>query len=266
MEFSDYETIKFERKNRVLQVTLNLPNTMNAVGARLHTELSKLFYDLQTDKDSDIIILTGAGKAFSAGGDVDQMKKNNEDGDKFDTSQLIEAKKMIYGLLDLEKPIIAKVNGDAMGLGATLALFCDIIFVNETAKIADPHVSVGIVAGDGGAIIWPQLIGYARAKHYLMTGDIIIGKKAAEIGLVNFSYPIEQLDEKVDSYVDRLSKGSQDAIRWSKVAINVGLKQLAHSIMDVGLGYEAITIKSSDHAEGIAAFLEKRKPSFGSKN
>ena len=151
MQFNDYKTIKFERSERVLTVTLNLPKTMNAVGEALHTELSELFYDLQTDKGSDVIILTGAGKAFSAGGDVDQMKKNNE-SENFDTTQLVEAKKMIFGLLDLEKPIIAKINGDAMGLGATIALFCDIIFANEEARIADPHVSVGIVAGDGGAV------------------------------------------------------------------------------------------------------------------
>jgi enoyl-CoA hydratase len=264
MQFNDYKTIKFERNERILTVTLNLPETMNAVGEGLHTELSKLFYDLQTDKGSDIIIITGAGKAFSAGGDVDQMKKNNESKD-FDTNQLVEAKKMIFGLLDLEKPIIAKVNGDAMGLGATIALFCDIIFANEEARIADPHVSVGIVAGDGGAVIWPQLIGYARAKHYLMTGSMIKGKEAAEIGLINFSLPLSDLDEKVDSYAKKLSLGSTDAIRWTKVAVNIGLKQLASSIMDVGLGYEAITIRSSDHAEGIASFLEKRKPNYGIK-
>ena len=264
MQFNDYKTIKFERSERVLTVTLNLPKTMNAVGEALHTELSELFYDLQIDKGSDVIILTGAGKAFSAGGDVDQMKKNNE-SENFDTTQLVEAKKMIFGLLDLEKPIIAKINGDAMGLGATIALFCDIIFANEEARIADPHVSVGIVAGDGGAVIWPQLIGYARAKHYLMTGSMIKGKEAADIGLINFSFPLGELDEKVDSYARKLSAGSTDAIRWTKVAVNVGLKQLASSIMDVGLGYEAITIRSPDHAEGIASFLEKRKPNYESK-
>ena len=264
MQFNDYKTIKFERSERVLTVTLNLPKTMNAVGEALHTELSELFYDLQRDKGSDVIILTGAGNAFSAGGDVDQMKKNNE-SENFDTTQLVEAKKMIFGLLDLEKPIIAKINGDAMGLGATIALFCDIIFANEEARIADPHVSVGIVAGDGGAVIWPQLIGYARAKHYLMTGSMIKGKEAADIGLINFSFPLGELDEKVDYYARKLSAGSTDAIRWTKVAVNVGLKQLASSIMDVGLGYEAITIRSPDHAEGIASFLEKRKPNYESK-
>jgi len=217
LRLEEYQTIKFDRRGRVLTMTLNRPEALNAVSGRLHTELSHLFYDVQLDEDSDILVLTGAGRAFSAGGDFQQMIKANKaesiHGD------LLEAKKMIYGLLDLEKPIISKINGDAMGLGATLALFCDVIFAADTARIADPHVSVGIAAGDGGAIIWPQFIGYARAKHYLMT--------------------------------------------WTKVATNIGLKQLAHSIMDVGLGYENVTIKSQDHAEGIAAFLEKRKPRFG---
>jgi len=261
LRLEEYQTIKFDRRGRVLTMTLNRPEALNAVSGRLHTELSHLFYDVQLDEDSDILVLTGAGRAFSAGGDFQQMIKANKaesiHGD------LLEAKKMIYGLLDLEKPIISKINGDAMGLGATLALFCDVIFAADTARIADPHVSVGIAAGDGGAIIWPQLIGYARAKHYLMTGEAIKGDEAAKIGLVNFAFSTDTLDDEVDAYADKLAAGAQDAIRWTKVATNIGLKQLAHSIMDVGLGYENVTIKSQDHAEGIAAFLEKRKPRFG---
>jgi enoyl-CoA hydratase len=144
-----------------------------------------------------------------------------------------------------------------------LALFCDVVFAAERALIADPHVNVGIVAGDGGAIIWPQLIGYARAKHYLMTGEPIDAKEAMNIGLINFALPAEELNEAVDAYADKLTAGAQDAIRWTKVSTNIGLKQLAHSIMDVGLGYEMMTIRSADHAEGIAAFEEKRKPEFG---
>ena len=261
MQFDDYEAIRFDRRGRILTMTLNLPDAMNAVNARLHTELSNVFYDAQTDPDSDILILTGAGRAFSAGGDFEEMKKANVNRQGSGTS--IEAKKMIFGLLELEKPIISKINGDAMGLGATLALFCDISFANKKARIADPHVSVGIAAGDGGAVIWPQLIGYARAKHFLLTGSMITGEEAAHIGLVNFAFPAEELDTKVEKYADRLEAGAQDAIRWTKLAVNIGLKQLAHSIMDVGLGYETITIRSADHAEGIAAFEEKRKPNFG---
>ena len=261
MRFEDYEAITFERRGRILTITFNLPEQLNAVSARLHTEISTLFYDVQTDPDSDILIMTGAGRAFSAGGDVAQMKRAN--AGENNSGGLFEAKKMIFGLLDLEKPIIAKVNGPAMGLGATLALFCDVIFAADKAVIADPHVSVGIVAGDGGAVIWPQLIGYARAKHYLMTGDRITGEEAAKIGLINFACPAEELDAAVDAYADRLAAGAQKAIRWTKVATNIGLKQLAHSIMDVGLGYENMTIRSADHAEGIAAFEERRKPKFG---
>jgi enoyl-CoA hydratase len=263
MNLDDYQAIKFERRGRVLNITFNLPDQLNAVSERLHTEISTLFYDVQLDPDSDILVLTGAGRAFSAGGDFEQMKKAN--AGETGNATVFEAKKMIFGLLDLEKPIVAKVNGDAMGLGATLALFCDVIFAAEHARIADPHVSVGIVAGDGGAIIWPQLIGYARAKHYLMTGDMIDGKEAEKMGLVNFAMPLEELDQAVDAYADKLAAGAQEAIRWTKVSANIGLKQLAHCIMDVGLGYEMMSIRSPDHAEGIAAFEERRKPKFGAQ-
>ena len=261
MDLEDYQTIKFDRRGRVLNITFNLPDQLNAVSARLHTEISTLFYDVQLDPHSDVLVLTGEGRAFSAGGDFEQMKKANA-GEAANTT-VIESKKMIFGLLDLEKPIIAKINGHAMGLGATLALFCDVVFAAERALIADPHVNVGIVAGDGGAIIWPQLIGYARAKHYLMTGEPIDAKEAMKIGLINFALPAEELNGAVDAYADKLASGAQDAIRWTKVSTNIGLKQLAHSIMDVGLGYEMMTIRSADHAEGIAAFEEKRKPEFG---
>jgi enoyl-CoA hydratase len=235
MNLDDYQTIKFERRGRVLNITFNLPDQLNAVSARLHTEISTLFYDVQLDPGSDIIVLTGEGRAFSAGGDFEQMKKANA-GEAANTT-VIESKKMIFGLLDLEKPSIA--------------------------LIADPHVNVGIVAGDGGAIIWPQLIGYARAKHYLMTGEPVGASEAVNMGLINFALPAEELNKAVDAYADKLAAGAQDAIRWTKVSTNIGLKQLAHSIMDVGLGYEMMTIRSADHAEGIAAFEEKRKPEFG---
>ena len=261
MNLDDYQTIKFERRGRVLNITFNLPDQLNAVSARLHTEISTLFYDVQLDPGSDIIVLTGEGRAFSAGGDFEQMKKANA-GEAANTT-VIESKKMIFGLLDLEKPIIAKINGHAMGLGATIALFCDVIFAAEHALIADPHVNVGIVAGDGGAIIWPQLIGYARAKHYLMTGEPVGASEAVNMGLINFALPAEELNKAVDAYADELAAGAQDAIRWTKVSTNIGLKQLAHSIMDVGLGYEMMTIRSAEHAEGIAALEEKRKPEFG---
>jgi enoyl-CoA hydratase len=135
----------------------------------MHEELSRVFLDAQRDDQSDCIVLTGTGKAFSGGGDIHWLQWAAADQKRFERV-VIEAKQIIFSMLDVEKPIVAKINGHATGLGATLALFCDVIFASETAKIGDPHVSIGLVAGDGGAVIWPQLIGYARAKEFLMNG------------------------------------------------------------------------------------------------
>lgn len=259
--YDQYETISFERQGRILTVTIDRPDVLNAVNARMHYELSRLFYDVATDADADIIVLTGAGRAFCAGGDLDWLQATADDPRLFE-QVAIEAKQIIYGLLDCEKPIICRLNGDAMGLGATMALFCDIIIASETARIGDKHVNVGLVAGDGGAIIWPQLIGYPRAKEYLMTGKIINGKDAAEMGLINYAVAAEELDAATDKMAQRLARGPTMAVRWTKVAVNVGLKQLAHGMMDASIAYESLTNTMPDHQEGLAAFRERRKPNF----
>lgn len=261
MRFEDYTSITFSRRGRILTATLNVPDQLNAIAGRLHTELTRLFPDVAADSETDVLILTGAGRAFSAGGDLEHIEKMRLDPHGFSES-VREAKRIVFGALDCDKPIIAKLNGDAIGLGATLALFCDITFAADTARIADPHVKIGLVAGDGGAVIWPQLIGYARAKHYLLTGDVIPASEAAAIGLINFSVPAEQLDAQVDAYAERLASGAVKAIRWSKVTMNIGLKQLAHQMMDAGMAYEAMASNTADHAEAIAAMRERRKPVF----
>jgi enoyl-CoA hydratase len=176
-----------------------------------------------------------------------------------------EAKRIVFSLLDCEKPVITKVNGDAIGLGTTLALFTDVVIAADHAKLADPHNNVGLIAGDGGAVIWPQLIGYARAKHYLFTGEALTASTAAEIGLIHKAVPAEQLDAEVDAYVDRLLKLPIQSIRWSKQTVNIGLKQLAHSMMDAGMAYEALAGQTDDHGEAIASFRDKRKPVFNGR-
>jgi enoyl-CoA hydratase len=261
MSYDAYQTMSVAIADRIATVTFQRPTKLNAVDALMHTELSRIFTELHEDSRVDTIVLTGSGKAFSAGGDIEWMQSAIDDPASFEQT-VREAKQIIFSLLDCEKPIIAKVNGHATGLGATIALFCDVIFASEAAKIGDPHVSVGFVAGDGGAVIWPQLIGYARAKEMLMTGDLITATKAAEWGLINYAVPPEVLDAKVDAFVHKLNAGALKAIRWTKVSVNIGLKQLAHSIMDASLAYEALSNGTKDHAEAVAAFREKRAPRF----
>lgn len=261
MHYSNYSTMIVQISARIAMVTMNRPESLNAVDERMHEELAQIFIDLNNDPDVDVVILTGAGRSFSSGGDIGWMQLMIDEPARFEKTAR-EGKQIVFSLLDCEKPIIAKVNGHATGLGATIALFCDVIFASERAKIGDPHVSVGLVAGDGGAVIWPQLIGYARAKQYLMTGDLMTAQEAARIGLINRAVLPEELDATVDAFARRLAGGAVKAIKWTKISVNIGLKQLAHSIMDASISYEAQSNRTADHAEAVAAFRDGRQPAF----
>lgn len=261
MNQADYQAIQLTRRGRILEIALNRPDKLNAVDRGLHHELAKVFRDAAVDRDSDVIILTGVGKAFSAGGDLGFLEACIADPVEFERV-VYEGKQIVYALLELEKPVIAKVNGPAVGLGATLALFCDMVFMANNASIADPHVRVGLVAGDGGAVIWPQLIGFARAKEYLFTGRPVAATEAVSMGLANRSVPAEELDKVVEEFAMSLAKGALGAIRGTKVAVNVALKQLAHSIMDVGATLEVVSSRSEDHRIAVTAFREKQRPEF----
>ena len=260
--YDGYETMAFARQRRVLTVTLDRPAVLNAVNAAMHAELARVFHDIAADPETDIVVLTGAGRAFCAGGDMEWLQSAADDASVFEQIA-VEAKQIVFGLLDLEKPVVCRLNGDAVGLGATVALFCDIIIASETARIGDLHVNIGLSAGDGGAIIWPQLIGYPRAKEFLMTGRLATGAEAAALGLVNEAVAPDALDARVARMVARLEAGAAQAIRFTKVSINIGLRQLAHTMMDASIAYESLTNVSADHREGLAAFRERRKPAFG---
>jgi enoyl-CoA hydratase len=259
-DFETYRTIRAERRGRILTLVLNRPEALNAANGEMHGELTQIFYDAANDPLSDVIVLTGEGRAFSSGGDIRWMQEIIDEG--FDRTAR-EAKRIIFSLLDCEKPVIARVNGHATGFGATLALFCDVVIAADTAKIGDPHVLVGFTAGDGAAVIWPQLVGFARAKEYLMTGDLLTAPEAARIGLINHAVPPDELDARVYGLAEQLAAGSQLAIRTTKMAVNIGLKQIAASVMDACLALEALSNGTRDHQEAITAFAEKRKPVFG---
>ena len=151
MNYESYERIKVERKGRILTLALNRPDHLNAIDDPMHEELARIFHDVQIDDEADVIVLTGAGRAFSAGGDMVWLRELSTGGTL--ASSVVGTKRMIFGLLDLEKPIIARIPGPCIGLGASLALLCDISYASENARIGDPHVKVGLVAGDGGS--WP---------------------------------------------------------------------------------------------------------------
>ena len=259
MNFDSYSRFEFARDGRILTATISAPGPVNGVDAALHDELARVFTDLQHDPDSDLIILTGKGRAFCAGGDFDWFAEQISDPAKFRDIGW-DAKRIVTSLLDIEKPVICRMNGAAAGLGATLALLSDIIVADERAVIGDPHVKVGLVAGDGGAVIWPQLIGYARAKELLMTGDLLTAAKAADIGLINHAVPGDQLDAKVAEVAAKILANPRWAVRWTKTVTNMPLKALVSQMMDASIAYEMMSNMTADRAEAVAAFREKRAP------
>lgn len=263
IDYSEYEFLKIEIADRIATVTLNRPEQLNAVNAALHHEFEQIWLDLAQDRDVNAILLTGAGKAFSAGGDItskDKPSKSRGRGGR--RIVMADGRRVIENMLDVEQPIVAAINGDALGFAANVALLCDITVASDTAKLADTHVALGAVAGDGGAVIWPLLIGPNRAKEFLMLGDSITGADAARIGLVNYAVPADQVLPKGRELAQRLADGPTWAIRWSKLAVNKWLKQQANLIMDAGLAYEALTLTTQDHKESVKALIEKRKPNY----
>lgn len=260
-----YDHLILTRTGRLLTIMFNRPELLNAVNLKMLQELAEVFTYAATDPDSDVVVLTGAGRAFSAGGDLEHIAGNAAKPEQFEYEARL-AKQIVFSMLDLEKPLICRLNGHAVGLGATLALMCDVIFAADTAKIGDPHVALGLVAGDGGAAIWPQRIGFGRAKEFLLTGDLLTAAKAEQIGLINHCVPADELDTAVTAFCERMLKGATKAIRWTKTLINLELKRIVHSVLDTGLAYEGLSAHSADHREGVKALQEKRKPVFGQEN
>ncbi len=262
VDYSRYQTLLIEKDaDGVALVTLNRPEKRNAVNNQLHQELESVFVDLSNDDEVRAIVLTGAGTAFCAGGDVEGMK-SGEFRPSGPAVPFRQVRRLILNLLEVEQPIVAAVNGDGAGLGATIPLFCDIIVMAETARLADTHVRMGLVAGDGGVVIWPWLVGMARAKEYLLTGQWIDGKEAERIGLVNYAVPQEEVLPKAMELARRLAQGAPLAIRWTKFSLNKILRDHVNLALDSSMFLEAATMSTEDLAEAARAFFEKRKPQF----
>jgi enoyl-CoA hydratase len=261
MTGADFTTLKLERVGHVLRVTIDHPTSaLNAVDGRLHHDLAALFAGLKLETEARAVLLTGRGRAFSAGGDFKWFPTLQEPGRLEGIRR--EGKQLIWDLLDVEVPIVAAVNGHAMGLGASIALLCDVIFMADSATIGDPHVRVGIVAGDGGAAIWPLALGPARAKEYLLTGDALTAAEAERIGLVNHVVPAAELDERAMAFAARLAAGAPLAVRYTKLAVNKLVKDALNVAFDASTALELVTFHSEDHREALAALAEKRPPVF----
>jgi enoyl-CoA hydratase len=262
--YEKYRELKIERRGRILVITLDNP-PLNATTPVSHLELSQIFEEINHDQETDVVVLTGAGeRGFSAGGDVARMVERYETQDHaMWNQQMLEARHIIYGMLRLEKPLIGRINGHAIGLGSTLVSFCDISYMMAKARIADTHVNIGLTAGDGGSLMWPFLMGFNRAKLHLLTGEPMTGREAAEYGLVTQAVEtIEELDAKVFGMAERLVNSPRLAISTTKMAINLVLRNVLEGLVETHLGFETQTAWTRDHHEAGLSFRDNRPPKF----
>lgn len=264
VNYEQFKALTVAVTDRIAVVTMNLPEKLNAVDPVLHYDLETVWAVLQADPAVNVIILTGAGRAFSAGGDIKELlsRRGTDWGRVKAFTATSRARNIVDGILRVRKPIIAAVNGDAMGIGATLALICDISVMSTTATIGDTHVRVGLVAGDGGTSIWPLLVGVNKAKEFLMRGRVVNGQEAFDMGLVNHAVAADAVMDEAQKIARELNRLPPLAVQWSKVSANAILKQQVNLAFDSGIAFEALSLLSDDHYEACMAFVEKRKPTF----
>ena len=263
--YEHYHDLRIEVADKVATVTIDRPDARNAINQRLIRELRTIWDDLADDMAVSAVLFTGAGSIFSVGGDVKAMSER-PGGDVLEEGEVHDpmiSRRLVNRLLELDKPIVCAINGDCVGLAATIALLCDITVMAEDARIGDSHVNkVGLVAGDGGTVIWPLLIGVSKAKEFLMRGTLLKGREAERIGLVNHCVPAGEVLAKARAIAEELAHGPTWAIRWTKLSINQVLKDRANRLLEASMALEQVTFETADHKEATRAFKERRKPVF----
>lgn len=256
----EYKNITLELKDNISVLTINRPKALNALNSVTLEELFAAFSDIEKNSEVKALILTGSGeKAFVAGADISQMKDfNSLEGRRF--AQLGQA--TFRKLELLPQPVIAAVNGFALGGGCELAMACDIRLASENAKFGQPEVTLGLTAGFGGTQRLPRLVGAGRASELLFSGDVIDAQDAFRIGLVNHVYPLERLMDEAAALAQRIASRAPVAVQLTKSAIQRGVNM----DLDDAIAYEAevfgLTCSTKDQKEGCSAFVEKRKPTF----
>ena len=261
--YADYQHLTFKRRdNGVLLITIDRPEALNAANDRLHWELTQIWLTIDRDPEIRVAVVTGAGRAFSAGGDLQMVEANATDPRRL-ANTVREASDIVYNMINLDKPIVSAINGVAVGAGLVVALLADVSIIAENVRFTDGHTRLGVVAGDHAAIVWPLLCGMAKAKYYLLTSDFIDGREAERIGLVSLCVPPAELLSKAFEVADKLALGSQQAIRWTKRSLNNWLR-LAGPIFDQSIALEMLTFMGEDVREGLQAIREKRPPRFPS--
>jgi enoyl-CoA hydratase len=261
-DFAKYQRFTFERHdNGVLIVRINRPAEYNSADRVMLKELVTLWPDISDDTSVRVAVVTGTGRAFCAGGDLREELEKVGNYTEVVTSHE-EARKLVENMIACDKPIVSAINGPAAGVGLVVALMADISIIGEDTQFTDGHMNIGLAAGDHAALLWPLLCGMAKAKYYLLLGDRMDGRTADQLGLVSKAVSNDAVLTEALAIADRLASGPQQAIRWTRRALN-GWLRLAMPTFESSLAMEMITLFSDDVREGITAFLERRGPDFG---
>lgn len=239
-------------------ITLNRPNDLNASTTEMLFTYPRLFRALAEDPEARVAILTGAGRAFSAGGDMNHFVKTLDDTD-FARAVQENSRRTIHSFIDVPIPIIAAVNGPAVGWGATLATLCDIVLMSEKSFMAEPHINIGLVVGDGISVSWPLYTSLLRAKELIFTGDRITPQQAVEFGLANRVVAPEKLMEEARALADKLLKQPAQALRETKKLMNLYLHRSAAQMLDATLGRQLAATMSSEHNAIARGFIAAQK-------
>jgi len=259
--YAAYKRLKFDwPAERILRITFDRPERLNAVDILGHTELVNVWRDIDADPGVSAVILTGAGKAFSSGGDFEMIEGNMKSWDHL-TNTWKEARDLVYNCINCSKPIISAMRGPAVGAGLTCGLLADISIGGKSLRIIDGHTRLGVAAGDHACIIWPLLCGMAKAKYYLMTCDPVGGEEAERIGLISMCVEDEQLQDKALEVAKKLAAGAPSAVRWTKYALNNWFR-MAGPTFDTSTALEMLGMLGPEVREGLSSLKEKRAPKF----
>ncbi len=253
-----YKTILVEKQDNIAKITLNLPDKLNALDLVMREELKEEMFSYQTDPEVKVVVITGAGRAFCAGGDIKTMKGVEPPAGR---DRLKNVQKLVKYMVDLEKPIISAVNGAATGAGFHIALASDIIIASEKAKFAESFVKIGLIPDMGGFYFLPMRVGVHKAKELMFTGRLFDASEADAMGLLNKLVPHEKLEEEAMMLAKSMAQGPSRSYAMIKSALNNWPASL-QSLLEIEANLQSICFATHDFKEGMNAFLEKRKPEF----
>jgi enoyl-CoA hydratase len=262
--YAGFDRLAFDRPApHVLRVTINRPDKRNALDAEGHAQMERIWSVIDSDPETRVSIVTGAGRAFCAGGDFSDMPVA---GGALDPAQqgakgFREATRLAMGMINAAKPIVSAINGPAVGAGLAIALLADVSIAAKTAKLVDGHVRIGVTAGDHAALIWPLLCGMAKAKYFLLTNESMTGEEAERINLVSLAVEGEQLEAKSIAVASKLAQSAPMAVRMTKYVLNHWLRQ-AQPIFDLSAALEMMNFGGAESAEAVKAMNEKTAPNF----